>query len=164
MQHKVTPGGHIMQMDTQSLRALCARRGASPHEFFIDVMKGKLPCYDCDGSGKLRYLLSKKRQAPCECGGETAHCWRCEGKGTAIRDERVCVTCHGDGRGRITYETRLNAAREMAQYVAPKLRQVDHISSDDSQRPRWEVVIVDNQQRTVGGSGVARPSIQAPKE
>ena len=134
-------GNNLMQMDTQALRQLCVQRRALPHEFFMDVMLGKMKCRTCKGAGLKRYRLSEKRQAKCTC-ENPAHCWRCVGTGVQIWNERVCQSCRGDGDEVVSPETSLNAAKELAQYVATKLKQVDHTSSDGSQRPQWKLVVV----------------------
>jgi len=123
MHLKQSKGGHIMQMDTQALRALCVNRKAIPHEFFIDVMKGQLKCRTCKGAGLKRYRLDK--QVPCTC-DNPAHCWRCDGTGQQIWDERVCPACEGDGDEVVSPETSLNAAAHLAKYVAAQLKQVEH--------------------------------------
>lgn len=129
-------------MDTQALRHMCIQRKAIPHEFFIDVMLGNMKCRTCKGNGLKRYRLSEKRQTPCDC-GKSMHCWRCNGTGTQIWNERVCQSCRGDGDEVISPETSLNAAAHLAKYVAPQLKQVDHVSSDDSQRQGWVLVVKD---------------------
>jgi hypothetical protein len=162
LQHNKS-GKNILQMDTQALRTLCINRKAIPHEFFIEVMLGNMKCRTCKGKGLKRYRLSEKRQAPCAC-ENPAHCWRCNGTGTQIWNERVCQSCRGDGDEVISPETSLNAAAHLAKYVAPQLKQVDHVSSDDSQGVKGiRVVFVDAKQTTIINEGTSAPRLNDRK-
>ncbi len=51
----------------------------------------------------------------------------------------MCQSCWGSGLERLAPKERAWAAGELMQYCEAKLKQVDHTSSDGSNRPVWVV-------------------------
>ncbi len=74
-------------------------------------------------------------------------CGTCRGKGkTEFQPNhgekpgiRTCQSCWGSGLERLAPKERAWAAGELMQYCEAKLKQVDHTSSDGSNRPVWVV-------------------------
>lgn len=79
------------------------------------MARGDLPCNVCRGKGKTAF------------------------EGPQRKGIRACQSCGGDGFERINPRDRGWAASELLQYVVPKLKSIDHITSDGSMRPTWVI-------------------------
>jgi hypothetical protein len=88
---------------TVELRERIASLGCDPFEFMALIATNKLPCGVCRGSGKTPYRTPK---------GQIA--------------KRVCESCYGSLLEKCDPDLRLTAARELAQYLEPKRKAVEH--------------------------------------
>ena len=123
---------------TLSVEEKLARVGCDPHTGMAVIAVNQLPCGVCRGSGKSFYKLPAGSHAA-DCDGamdrKTGLC-HCEGIGV-----RKCESCYGTLYEACSPELRGKMHAELAQYVAPKRKAVDHTNSDGSLRPSWEVVL-----------------------
>src|SRR5690348_9649715 len=103
---------------TQTVQDTLARLGVDPFEGMAIIAANKLPCGVCRGKGKTSYKIT---------GSDQIH-------------QRTCESCYGTLFEACSPELRGKMHSELAQYVAPKRKAVDHTNSDGSLRPSWEVV------------------------
>lgn len=94
-------------------------------------------------------------------------CGTCRGKGKTqfqplngdLPGLRVCQSCWGSGLERLAPKERAWAAGELMQYCEAKLKQVDHTSSDGSNRPVWVVNVAPVVQQPQVTESKAHPRI-----
>ncbi len=94
---------------TATLRERIARFNCDPFEVLADIANGNLDCGVCLGAGKTRYQAAA------------------DGDRTF---ERVCQSCYGSKRERISPAERGKAAAELAQYIEAKRKAVEHTGID----------------------------------
>ena len=92
---------------TLEVRATCERLKCDPFELFARITNGELECSVCFGKGKTYYR------------GDDG-----------LPKLRGCQSCWGTLREKISPGDRLRAATELAQYVLPKLRAIEHTGKD----------------------------------
>lgn len=81
-----------------------------------------VPCGVCFGKGRTKYKLPTGEGEPQRIG------------------ERVCESCFGTLKERISPETSLKAYSELAQYEHPKRKAIEHSNPDGSLQPSWVIV------------------------
>ncbi len=164
----LTKAGHVRTWSADEIRLMLRRMGADPILHMAQIMVNDFPCPDCQRTkGKARYTLPRSRRGACACGGADKGCWQCEGTGTTIRAERVCRKCHGMMKGVAPIELQGHMATKLAPYVAQQLKQVDHISSDGSQRGGMVVRFLEERSGNVlvieSPIGTSAARLQAPE-
>ena len=87
-----------------------ARLGCDPLEGMARIALGDLVCPACAGSGRARYAAGPTGPVLDPDAGA----------------ERTCRTCWGGGREPVSPELRGRMFAELAQYVAPKRKAVEH--------------------------------------
>ncbi len=91
--------------NTATLRERIMNFGCDPFAVLADIAKGELDCGVCLGKGKTRYQAA----------------------GDAERSfERICQSCYGSKRERISPAERGKAAAELAQYLEAKRKAIEH--------------------------------------
>lgn len=119
---------------TEALQAMLERVGCSPLEGLALISTRRVSCGTCvDQEGKptgiTRYGLSEGTHAKdCKAIKGTPHLGEncsCAGIG-----ERVCLSCFGTLRERIGADLKFKADAELAQYIAPKKKAVEHTGAD----------------------------------
>lgn len=143
--------------------------GCSPVEILVAIATNNVPCGVCQRTpGKQRVALPWDQQKPCQCNGMGVDpdCWKCSGTGHQTATERVCQSCYGTLFEAVNPDVRSKVAMKMLDKLVPDLRSVDHVSSDGSQRPAWELVIVDQRAKLAGRSAMVDTTarIQAPED
>lgn len=86
--------------------------GWSPFQVLFAGARNELPCSKCRGSGRTKYW---KRQNRRDLGKLCS---------------RVCESCYGDKLERLSPETILKAAAELAQYESPKKKAIEVTGED----------------------------------
>ncbi len=81
------------------------------------IASNRLPCGVCRGTGKTKYKTA-----------------------AGNIEERKCESCYGTLFEACSPELRGKMHAELAQYVAPKRKAIDHTNSDGTLRPQWVVV------------------------
>ncbi len=122
---------------TLTVQETLARLGVNPLEGMSTIACNELPCGVCRGTGKSFYKLPAGQHAS-DCDGSViapATLCHCEGIGT-----RKCESCYGTLFEACSPELRGKMHAELAQYVAPKRKAIDHTNSDGTLRPQWVVV------------------------
>lgn len=92
------------------------RLGCDPIEGMALIMMQRCPCPTCAGSLRARYSM-------CAAGP-----YLDPDKGA----EMTCRTCWGSGKEPIEPALRGKMAAELAQYIAPKLRSIEHLTPPGS--------------------------------
>lgn len=95
-------------------------------QYLALTVNNQVECGVCRGKGKTQFQPAN---------GETAS------------KERTCQSCWGSGLERLAPKERAWAAGELMQYCEAKLKQVDHTSSDGSNRPVWVVNVAQQVQQ-----------------
>ena len=90
--------------------AILERLDCDPIEAMAMIMMGRCPCPTCAGAMKARYSV----------GQSGVHLDPDEGQ------ERTCRTCWGSGFEPIEASLRGKMASELAQYIAPKWKSIEH--------------------------------------
>jgi hypothetical protein len=113
------PAGSKNKLTLGAIAKLAALN-CDPLEGLAKIALGDVPCPTCRGELRARYSI---------------------GPGGFYLDpddgqERTCRTCFGSGREPISPELRGKVLAELASFVAPKLRAVDHSSGDGSMSPQ----------------------------
>lgn len=117
--------------------------GYDPIRGTILVAKNELPCTVCRGSGRTRYALAEDvRGRPCPCDQQDPACWMCSGTGRQDASERVCQSCWGTRWEPVKPETKLKADEMLLQRIVPTMKQIDHVSTDGSSKPSYQVAIL----------------------
>ena len=109
---------------TQDLQAKLERIGCDPMLGMAEIALNRLPCGVCRGNLRTKYALPQGVHTK-ECShGNTAEC-TCEGIG-----ERVCQSCYGSGWEACSPELRGKMYAEIANYVLPKRKAIEHSGED----------------------------------
>lgn len=82
------------------------------------IASGEVPCGTCHASGKTRYRIP----------------------GTDKVGERLCESCYGTLLEKVTPQLRGQMYAELAQYVAPKRKAIEHSAAEGQDIPTWVVV------------------------
>ena len=90
--------------------AILERLGADPIEAMAMIMMQRCPCPTCQGTLRARYSMCAAGPYLDPDNGQ----------------EMTCRTCWGTGREPISPQLRGKMAAELAQYIAPKLRAIEH--------------------------------------
>jgi hypothetical protein len=120
------PAGSKNKLTLDAIAKLDAL-GCDPLEGLAKIALGDVPCPTCHGELRARYSI---------------------GPGGFYLDpddgqERTCRTCFGSGKEPITPELRGKVLAELAGFVAPKLKAVDHSSNDGSLSPAVTAIRVE---------------------
>lgn len=118
------PKGSICKA-TQDVLATAARLKCNPFEVMAWIVKGELPCSVCRGKGKTQYQPSRETRL---IDGMRVLVVNAEGE--AKLKERTCLSCYGSGKEIIAPELRGKMAGELANYLAPKRKAIEHTGSD----------------------------------
>ncbi len=100
-----------------TIRERLERLGCDPITYLAKTVNNQVECGKCRGMGKTRF--------------QPTH-----GEEPGVR---ICQSCWGRKLEQISPKERAWAAGELLQYCESKLKQVDHTSSDGSNRPVWVV-------------------------
>jgi len=86
------------------------------------VVAGDVPCNVCRGELKTKYRIS----------------------GTDRLADRVCESCYGSGFEKCSPELRLKSAAELAHYIEPVLKAIEHTGADGGAiQHKHEIVFVE---------------------
>jgi len=99
---------------TWDVQAAAEKYGCNPFEFLAQAVNGDLPYNVCRGVGKTKYMDKKGRLLM-----------------------RTCESCYGTLREKLSPDTRVRAASELAAYIAPKRKAIEH-SFDPAQQEQME--------------------------
>jgi hypothetical protein len=146
---------------TQRVVDLCERMGCDPFEVLAKITMNTLECGVCGGTGKTRFQPKSKAQAAAALalGVDLPEDLGPDGS------ERKCQSCWESGMERIDPETRLSAAKELSQYLAPKRKALEIQDDQGHGLPHggWRMVIVDDR-KPIGGRESIPPQINSRKE
>ena len=98
------------------VEAILQRLDCCPIEGMAMIMMQKCPCPTCDGALQARYSIGQFGIYIDPDKGETM----------------TCRTCWGTGREPISPELRGKMASELAQYIAPKRKSIEHTVQGDA--------------------------------
>lgn len=114
--------------DTRTVEAIIAAKGVSPHEAMCDIVLGNVECNVCRGSLFTKYILEDGKHTK-ECSHNQKETQSdsciCNGIGT-----RPCASCNQTGYEKISPDLRGKMAAELAQYIAPKRKAVEHTGAE----------------------------------
>jgi hypothetical protein len=146
---------------TQRVVDLCSEMNCDPFEVLAHAVNNTLQCGVCRGTGKTKFQPRSRAQA------EAAAKLGLNLPEEEMPDgsERTCQSCWGSGLERLDPETRLHAAKELAQYLAPKRKALEIQDDQGNGIPHggWRMVIVDDR-KPVGGRETIPPQINSRKE
>lgn len=115
---------------TQDIQEKLARIGCDPITGMAEIALNRLPCGVCRAELRTKYLLSSGTHAD-KCGfqidknGVIAGTCTCEGIGV-----RICQSCYGSGWEACSPELRGKMYAEIANYVLPKRKAIEHTGED----------------------------------
>lgn len=92
---------------TQAIQDILDRMGCNVFEGMAKIAMGRIPCGTCHGKGKT----------PVKALDGTHY-------------DRVCESCYGSLLEKVTPQTRANMYAELAQYIAPKRKAIEHTGAD----------------------------------
>ena len=128
-------------------------------------------------SGTIKYRLQQLGCDPirflAKVVNNDVQCGVCRGTGiTAFQPQhgdepgkRLCQSCWGSKLERLSPKERAWAAGELLQYCESKLKQVDHTSSDGSNRPIWVVNVAQEVKQPQAIDTKAHPRVlDVPKD
>ena len=106
------------------VQEIVQREGCNPFQVMAQIANGDIACSVCRGAGKTKYQPTRQAQL-------------IEGIRTYVMPEnpekmdvRVCLSCYGSGKEIVSPEARGKHAAELAKYLAPQLKAIDHSSAD----------------------------------
>lgn len=147
---------------TQRVVELCERMACDPFEVLAKITMNTLECGVCGGTGRTKYQPKSKAAAA------AAAALKLDIPEEIMPDgaERVCQSCWESGMERIDPETRLSAAKELSQYLAPKRKALEIQDNEGHGLPHggWRMVIVDERKKPIGGRESIPPQINSRKE
>lgn len=136
--------------DVSPVRSMLERIGHDPLEGMARIAQNMLPCGVCRGELKTRYWLQDERPHCDRCGGgllvqgkparPKADCIWCSGTGKQTLDERTCQSCKATGWEACSPELRGKMDAELAKYVQPQLKAIEHSISDPTQKSLAEIL------------------------
>lgn len=106
---------------TVEVQEILRRAGCNPFEIMAQIAMGTLECRPCGGSGQVN----------------TAESWEALKAGISLG---LCKACNGTGEEIVSSELRGRMASDLAQYVAPKRKAVEHSTDPTSDGFRIEIV------------------------
>lgn len=113
---------------TLDLQEKLARCGCDPLIGMAKIAMNNLPCGTCRGELRTKYFLPAGTHAD-GCGMHAVvkakRICTCEGIG-----ERTCLSCYGSGWEACSPELRGKMYAELAQYVLPKRKAIEHTGPD----------------------------------
>lgn len=109
---------------TQETAEKLARIGCDPITGMAEIALNRLPCGVCRGELKTKFKLPEGAHTP-EC--RTANSVTCSCDGIGVR---VCMSCYGSGWEACSPELRGKMYAEIAQYVLPKRKAIEHSGID----------------------------------
>lgn len=112
---------------SQDIADKLERIGCDPLRGMAEIALNRLPCGVCRGELKTKYkLLPGDHSKECnkQGAGAGADCI-CDGIGT-----RTCMSCYGSGWEACSPELRGKMYAEIAQYVLPKRKAIEHSGID----------------------------------
>lgn len=116
---------------TSTVRDALAALGCDVFSGMAQIALGNVICNVCLGKLVSPVQLPDGEHAagcfgdPCICDGITL---------------RKCQSCKGTGREIVSPELRGKMYAELAKYVEPQLKAIDHSNTDGTLRPTWTVV------------------------
>ncbi len=120
---------------TRDVQEILERLGVNPFAGMATIAANQLPCGVCRGKGKTAYKLADGSHAK-DCAITEARLIKgklkctCNGVG-----QRVCESCYGTLFEACSPELRGKMHAELAQYVAPKRKAVEHSGPDGAEIP-----------------------------
>ncbi len=96
--------GTLNRLNSEANQRL-AELDCDPIEGMVKIALGEVPCSVCRGKGRTKYQPAK---------------------GKDKLAERTCESCYGSGKEIISPELKGKMFAELAQYVAPKRKAVEH--------------------------------------
>ena len=124
---------------TEAIQEMLDRVGCSPLEGLAAISMRRVPCGTCiddkrEPTGFTRVKLP--------AGDHAAECAKNEGKRCSCGGftKRECQSCGGTLWEKIDVQTKLKADAELAQYVAPKRKAIEHSAAEGQDIPTWVVV------------------------
>lgn len=115
---------------TQDIQEKLERIGCDPIRGMAEIALNRLPCGVCRGELKTKYkLLIGTHATDCKPAETDAGC-TCEGLGV-----RTCQSCYGTGWEACSPELRGKMYAEIAQYVLPKRKAIEHSGVDGGEIP-----------------------------
>lgn len=96
-----------------------------------EIANGDMKCCACRGDLECRYPARDENGALVR-----------DASGALVLHVRICESCFGSGWEKLNPKLILDARVWFGDKTVPTLKQVDHVSSDDSTRPSWNVVVV----------------------
>lgn len=116
------------------VQAIVKAEGCSPFRVMAQLARGEAPCSVCRGKGRTKYQPSRQTQL---IDGVRVYVMPNDpGK----LEERVCLSCYGSGKEIVSPELRGKMATDLAKYMAPQLKAIEHSNPDGTLRPTWVVV------------------------
>lgn len=109
---------------TQDIQEKLERIGCDPIRGMAEIALNRLPCGVCRGELKTKYKLPDGTHTP-ECRAANSVTCSCDGIGI-----RVCMSCYGSGWEACSPELRGKMYAEIAQYVLPKRKAIEHSGID----------------------------------
>ena len=119
---------------TQDIAEKLERIGCDPIRGMAEIALNRLPCGVCRGELKTRYKLADGDHTP-EC--RSANSVECVCQGIGLR---VCQSCYGSGWEACSPELRGKMYAEIANYVLPKRKAIEH-SGDDGGDIRTRLIV-----------------------
>lgn len=89
---------------TQTVKEMLERLKCDPFEGMAMIASGDVPCGTCHGAGKTRYRIPNSEKV----------------------GERLCESCYGTLKERVSPALRGQMYSDLAKYVAPQLRAIEH--------------------------------------
>jgi hypothetical protein len=122
-----TKGGSVRTWSTDEIRTRLDTSGADPIGAHIRILRDEQHCLACHGDGRIRYDVPAEQQKACQCvvDAPDPECWRCDGTGIAVMKDRICNSCHGDKREKLTVAQVQASANELMKYTCQTLKQVE---------------------------------------
>lgn len=158
-------------LSEMAVKAVLARTGYNPALGTVLIASNEVRCTVCRGGGKTRYKLSDDVAGRrCSCMDEdpeqpdqaNANCWKCDGSGQQLAEERTCQSCWGQLWEPMKPEVMLKANDMLLKRLDPELKQVDHVSSDGS-RNTWVLVRAEHAPNVIETSGTASARLMSPE-
>jgi hypothetical protein len=112
--------------DTRDVLAHLAALGCDPIAGMAQIAMCNVPCLNCKGSGEASYR-----------DGKTVP----DGSEGAVKS--FCLRCLGDGLEPVPVDLRAKMFAELAQYVAPKRKAVEHSGPDGDAIPHEHLHVID---------------------
>ena len=109
---------------TMDIQEKLERIGCDPIRGMAEIALNRLPCGVCRGEGKTKYALPHGHHSE-ECHASSEAKCICDGIGM-----RTCMSCYGSLWEACSPELRGKMYAEIAQYVLPKRKAIEHSGVD----------------------------------